>query len=104
VYVGGATSLVRFVASLAVLDAERGTKGATITTLGNAGWWAMTTVTATATVTPSRRKAGSLREGSRAPGLPSWAIVTASIASWLIDKEREVEEHTQAATRADVVA
>jgi voltage-gated potassium channel len=30
--------------------------------------------------------------------------VTASLASWLIDKVREVEEHTQAATHADVIA
>jgi len=28
--------------------------------------------------------------------------VTASLASWLIDKVRDVEEHTQAATRPDV--
>jgi voltage-gated potassium channel len=45
VYVAGATSLVLFVASLAVLDAERGTKGATIATFGDATWWAFTTVT-----------------------------------------------------------
>jgi len=38
VYVAGATSLVLFVASLAVLDVERGTKGATITTFGDAAW------------------------------------------------------------------
>lgn len=30
--------------------------------------------------------------------------ITASLASWLIDKVREVEEHTRAATRADVAA
>ena len=44
-YVMGATSLVLFVASLAVLDAERGAKGATITTFPDALWWSLTTVT-----------------------------------------------------------
>jgi len=37
-------------------------------------------------------------------GITLLGIVTASLASWLIDKVREVEEHTQAATRADMVA
>ncbi len=37
-------------------------------------------------------------------GIALLGIVTASLASWLIDKVREVEEHTQAATRADVIA
>jgi voltage-gated potassium channel len=32
-------------------------------------------------------------------GIALIGIVTASLASWLIDKVREVEEHTQAATR-----
>ena len=35
-------------------------------------------------------------------GIALLGIVTAWLASWLIDNVREVEEHTQAATRADV--
>jgi voltage-gated potassium channel len=37
-------------------------------------------------------------------GIALLGTVTASIASWLIDKVREVEDHAQAATRADVKA
>jgi voltage-gated potassium channel len=37
-------------------------------------------------------------------GITLLGIVTASLASWLIHKVRETEEHTKAATRADVVA
>lgn len=44
VYVAGATSLVLFVAALAVLDAERGAEDANIANFGDALWWAMTTV------------------------------------------------------------
>ena len=45
VYVVGSTSLILFVAALAVLDAEREQTEANITTFGDAVWWAMTTVT-----------------------------------------------------------
>jgi len=37
-------------------------------------------------------------------GIALLGIVTASLASWLIDKVREVEEHAQSATRADVAS
>jgi len=106
VYVGGATSLVLFVASLAVLDAERGTKGATITTFGDAAWWAMTTVTTVGYGDryPITGQGRFIAGGLMLAGIALLGIVTASLASWLIDKVREVEEHTQAATRADVAA
>ncbi len=103
VYVVGSTSLILFVASLAVLDAERGAKSATITTFGDALWWAMTTVTTVGygdrypITTQGRFIAGGLMLG----GIALLGIVTASLASWLLDKVREVEEHAQAATRAD---
>jgi len=45
IYVAGAMSLVLLIASLAVLDAERGAQNATIKTFGDAAWWAFTTVT-----------------------------------------------------------
>jgi voltage-gated potassium channel len=106
VYVAGATSLVLLIASLAVLDAERGAKGATINTFGDASWWAFTTVTTVGygdrypITGQGRFIAGALMLA----GIALLGIVTASLASWLIDKVREVEEHAQAATRADVIA
>ena len=45
VYVVGATSLVMFVAALAVLDVERGTPDANINSFADALWWAFATVT-----------------------------------------------------------
>ena len=106
VYVAGATSLVLFVASLAVLDAERGAKGGTITTFGDAAWWAMTTVTTVGYGDryPITVQGRFVAGGLMLAGIALLGIVTASLASWLIDKVREVEEHTQAATRADVAA
>jgi voltage-gated potassium channel len=106
VYVAGATSLVLFIASLAVLEAERGAKGATITTFGDASWWAFTTVTTVGYGDryPITGQGRFIAAGLMLAGIALLGIVTASLASWLIDKVREVEEHTQAATRADVAA
>lgn len=42
------------------------------------------------------------REGHTAHMLPT--MTDESLASWLIDKVREVKQHTQAATRADVAS
>lgn len=105
IYVAGSTSLILFVASLAVLDAERGDKDANIATFGDAVWWAATTVTTVGygdrfpVTTAGRFIAGGLMLA----GIALLGIVTASFASWLIDKVREVEEQAQAATQADLV-
>lgn len=45
VYVVRATALLSGVAALAMLDAERNAPDANITTLGDALWWAVTTIT-----------------------------------------------------------
>ena len=106
IYVAGATSLVLFIASLAVLDAERGAKGASITTFGDAAWWAMTTVTTVGYGDryPITAQGRFIAGGLMLAGIALLGIVTASLASWLIDKVRQVEEHAQAATRADVAS
>jgi voltage-gated potassium channel len=44
IYVAGATALVAFAGSLAVLDAERDSPDASITTFPDALWWTMTTI------------------------------------------------------------
>jgi voltage-gated potassium channel len=106
VYVAGSTVLVLFVASLAVLDAERGREGATINTFGDALWWAMTTVTTVGygdrfPVTTTGRFVAA---GLMLAGIALLGVVTASFASWLLDRVREVEDQAQAATRHDVEA
>jgi len=104
IYVGGTTSFVIFLAALAVLDAERGAPDASITTMGDALWWAMTTVTTVGygdlypVTTAGRFVAAALM----LCGIALLGTVTASLASWLLDRVREVEEHSQNATRRDV--
>lgn len=106
VYVVGSTSLILFVASLAVLEAERGQRGATIKNFGDAIWWAITTVTTVGygdryPVTTAGRFVAA---GLMVAGIALVGVVTASFASWLLDRVRQVEEEAQAATRRDVAA
>ncbi len=106
VYVAGATSLVLFVSALAVLDAERGAEDANIATFGDALWWAMTTVSTVGygdrfPVTETGRLVAG---GLMLAGIALLGVVTASLASWLIERVQQVEEESQAATRRDVAA
>jgi voltage-gated potassium channel len=105
-YVAGSTVLVLFVASLAVLNAERAAKGATITTYPDALWWAATTVTTVGygdryPVTGTGRL---VAVGLMLAGIALLGVVTAALASWLVQRVSEVEEASQAATRRDVEA
>lgn len=86
IYTAGATLVIVVIAALAVLDAERGTGN--ITTFGDALWWAFTTITTVGygdfypvTVT-GRLVAAGLMVG----GLTLIGIVTATIASWIIER------------------
>lgn len=106
VYVAGASGLVILVAGLAALDAERDAPGATITSFGDALWWAMTTVTTvgygdTFPVTTTGRFVAA---GLMLCGIALIGVVTASFASWLIERVSEVEEESEAATRRDIAA
>ncbi|MDQ1597927.1 MAG: voltage-gated potassium channel, partial [Microbacteriaceae bacterium] len=105
-YVAGASMLLVFVAALAVLDAERSAPGATITTFGNALWWAFVTITTvgygdfTPITITGRLIAGALMLG----GVALLGIVTATLASWIVERVAVKEEDAQAATRGEIRA
>jgi voltage-gated potassium channel len=95
-----------FCASLAVLDAERHAGGANITTFDDALWWSAVTVSTVGygdkypVTTDGRLVALGLMLG----GIALIGVVTASFATWLIDRVRATEEEAQAITRHDVAA
>ncbi|MGY1708372.1 potassium channel family protein [Geodermatophilus sp. SYSU D00758] len=106
VYVAGATTLVLFLAAVAALDAERDAPDANITGFADAVWWAFATVTTVGygdrfPVTPTGR---AIAVGLMLAGIALLGVVTAALASWLIERVEEVEEESQAATRRDVHA
>ena len=106
VYLAGATTLVLFVASLAELDAERGHSGANINNYPDALWWAMTTVTTVGygdrfPVTGTGRL---ISTGLMLSGIALLGTVTATIASYLVERVQTVEEEAQNATQRDILA
>ncbi|GGN05391.1 ion transporter [Lentzea pudingi] len=94
VYVAGVTTIVAFCASLAVLDAERHAENASITTFGDALWWTLTTMSTVGygdrypVTGEGRLVAGLLMVG----GIALLGVITGTIASWLVEKLRGVEE------------
>ncbi len=93
-YVLGGSALLGFVGALAVLDAERGTPGANIETFGDAMWWAVTTMTTVGygdhfPVTGSGRLAAV---GLMIGGITILGTVTATLASWMVERIRDEEQ------------
>jgi voltage-gated potassium channel len=104
VYVTGATGLVSFVAALAVLDAERRSPDANITSFGDALWWAMTTMTTVGYGDrfPVSSTGRAVATGLMLAGIALLGVVTATLASWLVERVAEEDERSQAATREQV--
>ena len=98
-YVGGSAVLLVFVGALAVLDVEQNAPDAKILTFGDAAWWAITTITTVGygdlyPVTPIGRMVAAALMMS---GIAVLGVVTASIASWLVQR---VEENPEAAVES----
>ena len=87
-YVMLTASLVVFMASLAVYDAERDAPDAQITAYGDAIWWAIATITTVGygdeyPVTPEGRLVAVLLMIS---GIALLGVVTAAVASWFVGR------------------
>jgi voltage-gated potassium channel len=103
-YVVGTVALVGFVASLAVLDAERTAPDASITTFGEAVWWTITTISTVGygdrypVTVEGRIVAGTLMVA----GIALLGVVTASIASWFVENLRRTAEDVGEEIEQDV--
>lgn len=103
-YSVASTALLIFVSALAVLDAERGVSDALITSFPQAIWWAFETITTVGygdlypiSVT-GRAVALCLMTG----GVALIGVVTATMASWVVDMVNEKNEQDRAATSAEI--
>ncbi|MBE7195050.1 MAG: potassium channel family protein [Gordonia polyisoprenivorans] len=104
VYTAASSVLLIYVASLAIYDAERGHAGATITSFGDAVWWSFVTVTtvgygdfAPVSIT-GRIVAVLLMLG----GISLIGVITATIASWIVQRVAEEDDAERAATAAEI--
>lgn len=103
-YVIGASGLVTYVASVAMLSVERHAPGANIRTFGDSLWWALVTMMTVGygdryPVTTTGRVIGA---GLMVCGVALLGIVTATLASWLVDRVSDINEEQQTATRHDL--
>ena len=104
VYTVSGVVLLIYTASLAVFDKERYLPGATINSFGKAVWWSITTVTTVGygdvyPVTDTGRVIAVLL---MIGGISLVGVVTAALASWIIERVAEEESVIQAATVAHV--
>jgi len=92
------------VSSLAMLEAERTYQDASITTFGDALWWASTTITTVGygDLYPVSFTGRCIAVGLMVGGVALLGTITATIASWLVEKVAERDEASQAATRRQV--
>ena len=99
----GAVVIV-YAGSLAILQAERGHPGTKIESFGDALWWAITTVTTVGygdlspVTTMGRVVAVALMIG----GITLVGTVTATLASWIVQRVAEEDTVNEAATRAQI--
>jgi voltage-gated potassium channel len=103
-YVVTTTALLVFVSALAVFDVEQHAPGATITSFGDALWWAIVTITTVGygDLTPVTVEGRLIATGVMISGIALLGVVTATIASWIIDQVGHRNDEAQTATRREI--
>jgi voltage-gated potassium channel len=105
IYVAVGSSLIGFVAALAVLSAERGRPNANIENFGDAIWWSAETMTTVGygDKYPVTALGRTIAVGLMICGIALLGTVTATLASWLVEHVSAVEasEHTRLMARID---
>lgn len=104
VYGVGASVILIYLASLAVLEAERPAPGANITTFDIAIWWACVTVTTTGygDYTPITAGGRWVGVGLMLGGVALAGVITAALASWVLERAGRDHDDEEPATRAQV--
>src|ERR1700727_875545 len=104
VYTVSGVALLIYTSSLAVFDKERYLHGATINSFGKALWWSITTVTTVGygDVYPVTNTGRVIAVLLMIGGISLVGVVTASLASWIIQRVAEEDAMHQAATVAHI--
>ncbi|WP_460773237.1 potassium channel family protein [Microbacterium sp. GXF7504] len=106
IYGIGASLLLIWDISLAVLENERHAPGANITTFGDAVWWAFCTVTTVGygDYTPVTFQGRVLAVLLMLGGVVLVGLVVATFSSWVTDRVARGHDDQMPATRADITA
>lgn len=101
-YTAGATALVIFIAALSVFDAERGVGD--IDTFPDAVWWAFVTITTVGYGDYYPVTAGGriVAIGLMIGGIALIGVVTATLASWIVERVSDQTSKTVTATETQV--
>jgi len=104
VYTVSGVALLIYTSSLAVFDKERYLHGATINSFGKALWWSITTVTTVGygDVYPVTNTGRVIAVLLMIGGISLVGVVTAALASWIIERVTEEESLMQTATVAHI--
>jgi voltage-gated potassium channel len=102
VYGVGASLILIYLASLAVLEAERHAADANITTFAIALWWSSVTVTTTGygDYTPVTDAGRWVGVGLMFGGVALAGVITATLASWVLERAARDHDDEEPATRA----
>jgi voltage-gated potassium channel len=106
VYTACSVVLLVYVASLAILDAERYEPDSKITTFGDALWWSVTTITTVGygDLSPVTGIGRVIAVTLMIGGISLVGVVTATLASWIVQRVAEEDTAKQAATTAQIDA
>ena len=97
------TVLIVYAASLAIIDVEADHPDANIATFGDAVWWSITTVTTGYNdLTPLTGAGRVIAVALMIGGISLIGIVTATLASWIVQRVAEEDTANQAATAAQI--
>ncbi len=93
-----------YAASLAILDVERYVPGGHIRTFGDALWWSITTITTVGygDLTPVSAAGKVVAVALMLGGITLVGVVTATLASWIVQRVAEEDTANQAATGAQI--
>ncbi|GAB2600413.1 potassium channel family protein [Streptomyces capparidis] len=101
VYVLGTVLALLFFGALGVLEAERGSPDGNIHSLGDALWWAFTTMTTVGygDLAPTTGRGRLLAVGLMLSGIALLGVVTANIAAWFITRFEQEEAESRRGQR-----
>ena len=106
IYTASGVVLLIYAASLAILDTERGQLGAKMKNFGDAVWWCITTVTTVGygDLAPVTGKGRVIAVLLMMGGISLVGVVTASLASWIVQRVAQEDSEHEAATAAQIEA